>query len=156
MSSRPDSAEVLQSCTIDELQVGDVVEISRVVSTEDILRFAEITGDFNPVHIDPEFARSSRFGRIIAHGPVALGLAGQIVGTRMPGLGTIALSANIRHLRPIFADDRVTTRAEISAMDVSKGNVTVSLTWSNQDGELVAEGETVVKPPRESVEAPPT
>jgi acyl dehydratase len=156
VSSGPNSVEALESRTIDELAVGDAVEISRVVSADDILHFAEITGDFNPIHVNVEFAQQSRFGRIIAHGPVAMGLAGQIVGTRMPGLGTIALTASIRHLRPIFAEDRITTRAEIASVDVAVGNVTIALTWTNQEGKVVAEGETTVKPPREPVEAPET
>jgi acyl dehydratase len=153
MSDGPEPLE-LESRTIDQLQVGDVVEKTRVVSAEDVRRFAEITGDFNPVHVDPEFAENSPFGRMIAHGPVALGLAGQIVGTRMPGLGTVAVSATIRHLYPIYVEDRVTTKAEVTAIDPETRNVTIGLTWKNQEGRLVAEGDTVVKPPRRVVDAP--
>jgi acyl dehydratase len=140
-----------RSIPIDQLGIGDAVESTRRVSVEDILSFAEISGDFNPIHIDPEFARTSQFGRVIAHGPIALGLAGNVVGTQLPGLGTIAISSAIRHLRPIYADDCITTRAEISAMDLDSRRVTLSLSWVNQDGKLIAEGETVVMPPREPV-----
>jgi 3-hydroxybutyryl-CoA dehydratase len=143
-----------RSMTIDELEVGDAEESTREVSAEDILTFARITGDFNPVHTDATFARDSRFGGVIAHGPMALGLAGEIVGTRLPGLGTIALSSRIRHRRPIFAGDRITTRAEISSVDREARRVTLGLTWVNQDGELVGDGETVVLPPLERLGVP--
>jgi 3-hydroxybutyryl-CoA dehydratase len=145
-----------RSLTIDELDIGDVAESTRHLTSEDILSFARITGDFNPIHVDPVFAESTRFGRIIAHGPLALALAGEIVGTRLPGLGTIALSSTIRHRLPIYADDVVTTRAVVSALDRDAKTVRLALTWTNQNRELVGEGETTVSPPRTPVRTSPT
>lgn len=135
------------SKTIDELHVGEACELTKLVSMEDIRKFAEVSGDFNPIHTDEEFAKRSQFGRCIAHGPVALGLAGGVIGTRLPGLGTIAISASIRHRAPIFAGDRVNTRVTISAVDLDRTRVTLAVIWKNQDGQLLGEGEVVVQPP---------
>lgn len=139
----------MESLTIDELEPGRAVERRRVVSAGDIAAFAELSGDHNPLHTDPDFARTTPFGRTIAHGPLALALAAGILGMELPGLGTIAISNAIRYRRPIFAGDEITTRVEVAEIDAGRRRVTMALTWTNQDGELVCEGEAVVRPPQE-------
>jgi acyl dehydratase len=137
--------------TIDELSVGQAVERTRLISAEDVSAFARLSGDFNPVHIDEAFARTTPFGRTIAHGPIALALAAGILGMELPGVGTIAIENVIRYRRPIFTGDEVTTRVTVAEIDSARRRVMMAITWTNQEGELVCDGEVVVRPPKTSV-----
>jgi acyl dehydratase len=137
----------MPSLSIDELRLGAAAESRKTISETDIYLFAGITGDFNPVHIDAEYAKKSRFGARVAHGPLTFALAAGLVGMQLPGVGTIAVSNTVRFRRPVYIGDTVATSGEIAAIDPGRNRVTVALTWHNQDGELVAEGEAVVVPP---------
>jgi len=137
---------------MDDLHVGDVYELTKLVSMEDIRKFAEISGDYNPIHTDAAFAAQSQFGRCIAHGPVALGLAGGIIGTHLPGLGTIAIFSSIRHRFPIYAGDDITTRVTVSELDRERTRATLAVVWTNQDGTLVGDGDVIVRPPLSRVD----
>lgn len=143
-------AERMQSLTIDQLAVGDSAEFSKTVTETDIALFAAISGDFNPLHVNAEFAKSSRFGARVAHGPIMLALAAGVLGNRLPGIGAIAVSNHIEYRRPVYIGDTITSRAEVAALDPERNRATIGLVWTNQNGELVAEGEAVVIPPRES------
>jgi 3-hydroxybutyryl-CoA dehydratase len=147
-SPRKGGPSTVESKTIDDLAVGQAIERRRVVSADHIAAFARLSGDFNPVHVDEEFARRTPFGRTIAHGPMALALAAGILGMELPGVGTIAISNVIRYRRPIFTDDEITTRVEVAEIDAAGRRVTMALKWTNQVGELVCDGEAVVRPPK--------
>ncbi len=139
----------MESLTIEQLSVGDSAAFTKTVTETDIALFAAISGDFNPLHVDAEFAKRSRFGARVAHGPLTLALAAGVLGTRLPGIGAIAVSNHIEYRRPVYIGDTITTRAEVAALDTERNRATIGLVWTNQDGELVAEGEAVVIPPRE-------
>jgi len=130
-----------------ELQIGDHVEETRVVSAEMIALYAQLSGDDNPLHLDAEYAARTPFGRPIAHGPIALALAAGILGTRLPGPGSIAITNYIRYRRPIFAGDAITTRIEVVAIDRERRCATFSMTFTNAGDEVVALGEAVLRPP---------
>ena len=140
----------MRSLTIDELSVGDSARFTKTVTETDIAFFAAISGDFNPVHVDAEWARGSLFGGRVAHGPLTLALAAGVLGMELPGVGTIAVTNHIDYRRPVYVGDTITTLAEISERDVERNRVTVALTWTNQGGELVADGYAVVMPPKSS------
>jgi 3-hydroxybutyryl-CoA dehydratase len=140
----------VRSLTIDELRIGDSARFTKTVTETDIAFFAAISGDFNPVHVDAEWAKGSLFGGRVAHGPLTLALAAGVLGMELPGVGTIAVSNHIDYRRPVYVDDTITTLAEISERDVARNRVTVALTWTNQAGELVADGYAVVMPPKSS------
>jgi 3-hydroxybutyryl-CoA dehydratase len=135
---------------MDELSIGDSARFTKTVTETDIAFFAAISGDFNPVHVDAEWARSSLFGGRVAHGPLTLALAAGVLGMELPGVGTIAVTNHIDYRRPVYVGDTITTLAEISERDVERNRVTVALTWTNQGGELVADGYAVVMPPKSS------
>lgn len=137
----------MASLPITELRVGDSAESRKTISETDVYLFAGITGDFNPVHVDAEYAKSSRFGARVAHGPLTFALAAGLVGMHLPGVGTIAVSNTVHFRKPVYIGDTIATRGEIAALDPERNRVTVALTWHNQDGDLVAEGEAVVIPP---------
>jgi 3-hydroxybutyryl-CoA dehydratase len=137
----------LPSRPIESLSIGDAAETTRTISQDDITRFAEISGDFNPVHLDADYARNTQFGRTIAHGPIALALAAGLLGMELPGVGSIAISNVIRYRKPIFAGDTVTTRVEVTEINAERRRVTLAMTWTNPDGVVVADGEAVLRPP---------
>ena len=140
----------MRSRTIDQLSAGDFATFSKTVTETDVAFFAAISGDFNPVHVDAVWAASSVFGRRVAHGPLTLALAAGILGNELPGVGSIAVSNHIEYRRPVYVGDTITTRAEVAELDQERRRATMTLTWTNQDGELVAEGYAVVKPPKSS------
>jgi acyl dehydratase len=137
----------LPSRPIETLSIGDAAEATRTVSQDDIDRFAAVSGDFNPIHTDPDYAAGTPFRRTIAHGPIALALAAGILGMELPGVGSIAISNVIRYRKPIFAGDTVTTRVEVAEINADRRRVTLGMTWTNADGVLVADGEAVLRPP---------
>jgi 3-hydroxybutyryl-CoA dehydratase len=141
----------VRSRTIDELAVGDSAVFRKTVSESDVYLFAGITGDLNPVHVDAEFAKTSPFGARVAHGPLTLSLCAGLLGTELPGVGTIAVSNHIDYERPVYIGDTIEVRIEVAELDTERNNATFRVTWHNQDGESVATGTMVVKPPKVAV-----
>ena len=141
----------MRSLTMDQLAVGDAARFTKTVTETDVAFFSAISGDFNPIHVDAEFAKSSRFGARVAHGPLTLALAAGVLGGSLPGVGTIAVTNHIEYLRPVYVGDTITTTGTVAERDVERRRVKVALEWTNQGGELVAEGYAVVIPPKESV-----
>jgi acyl dehydratase len=138
----------VQSLTINDLTIGQAAQFAKTVTETDIAFFCAITGDFNPLHVDAEYAARSRFGARVAHGPLTLSLCASVLGMRLPGLGTIAVTNHIEYRLPVYIGDTITSRVEVRALDHDRNRATMELTFRNQNGELVAEGEAVVKPPR--------
>ena len=137
----------MDSRTIKQLAIGDAAEFSKTVTETDIAMFAAISGDFNPVHVDAQYAAGTPFGARVAHGPLTLALCAGILGMRLPGLGTVAVSNRIEYRRPVYIGDTITARVEVAELDVERNRATMVIRWTNQDDTVVAEGEAVVKPP---------
>lgn len=141
----------MNSVPIDRLQVGDAVESRKTISESDVYLFAGVTGDFNPLHVDEEFAKGTIFGARVAHGPLTFSLCAGLLGTELPGLGTIAISNQVSYRRPVYIGDTIAVRVEVGELDPARNRATMNVTWTNQRGEQVAEGAMVVAPPREPV-----
>lgn len=141
----------MNSFTIEQLASGQSAQFSKTVTEVDVAFFAGISGDFNPVHVDDTFARTTPFGARVVHGPITLALVAGVIGTQLPGLGTIAVSNHIEYRKPVFIGDTVTARVEVRHCDTERNQVTLDLTWVNQAGDLVARGTAVVKPPKTPV-----
>jgi 3-hydroxybutyryl-CoA dehydratase len=139
----------MESRTLDQLEVGDSAEFSKTITETDVAMFAAVSGEFNPLHMDAQFAARSQFGARVAHGPITLALSAGILGTRLPGVGTIAVSNHIDYRAPVYIGDTITTHVEVAALDAERRRATMALRWTNQDGKLVADGEAIVKPPPE-------
>jgi 3-hydroxybutyryl-CoA dehydratase len=127
-----------------DFEVGERAQISKVISEDDILSFARITGDHNPVHIDPEFASKTRFGGRIAHGILSAGLISAVLGTRLPGPGSIYLSQSLKFVRPIWIGDTLTAEVEVVDWDPVKRIIRLSTRCFNQGDEDVLTGEAVL------------
>jgi 3-hydroxybutyryl-CoA dehydratase len=141
----------VRSLTISELSIGDSAEFSKTISESDVYLFAGITGDLNPVHVDAEFAKTTPFGARVAHGPLTFSLCAGLLGTELPGVGTIAVTNEVTYEAPVYIGDTIRVRVEIAALDPERNRCTAAVTWHNQDREQVASGAMVVKPPKVAV-----
>jgi 3-hydroxybutyryl-CoA dehydratase len=126
------------------LKVGDTASISRKITDQDIRAFAELTGDHNPVHLNEAFARETRFGRRIAHGMFGASLISAVLGTELPGEGSIYLSQTLQFLGPVYIDDTVTARVTVMKVKEDKSIVTLETACENQRGETIIRGEAIV------------
>lgn len=126
------------------LKVGDTASLSREITEGDIRAFAELSGDFNPVHLDDEFARATRFGRRIAHGMLGASLISTVLGTKLPGRGAIYLSQTLQFLAPIFPGETVTAKVTVTKIKEGKPILTLETVCENQRGETLIRGEAVV------------
>jgi 3-hydroxybutyryl-CoA dehydratase len=141
----------MNSVPIDQLKVGDAAESRKTVSETDVYLFAGVSGDFNPLHVDDEYAKTTPFGARVAHGPLTLALCAGLLGTELPGLGTVAVSNYIEYQAPVYLGDTIKVRVEVAELDPDRNRATMAIVWTNQDGTQVAAGQMVVKPPREVV-----
>ena len=131
--------------TLLGVKVGDRAEFERTVSVEDIARFAEVTGDTNPLHQDADYAAKTRFGECIAHGMLSAGFISAALGTRLaPGCCVVYLSQNLRFLRPVRIGDTIKAVAEVKGIELEKRMATIETDCFNQNGEAVVKGEAVV------------
>jgi 3-hydroxybutyryl-CoA dehydratase len=141
----------VRSLPIDQLAVGDAAESRKTISESDVYLFAGVTGDFNPLHVDAEYAKTTPFGARVAHGPLTFSLCAGLLGTELPGLGTVAVSNEITYEAPVFFGDTIAVRVEVAALDPDRNRATMAVTWRNQSGTQVASGSMVVKPPKTPV-----
>lgn len=135
----------------DQLRIGDRAELSREVTPELIAAFAAVSGDNNPAHMDAELAASGPFGGIVAHGMWTAALVSAVLGTRLPGPGTIYLGQELRFRRPVKPGDTITASVEVVELTPGKNRVRLATTCTNQRGEAVLEGEAQVLAPTEPV-----
>ncbi|HEC32085.1 MAG: enoyl-CoA hydratase [Deltaproteobacteria bacterium] len=134
--------------TIDELEIGEASEFSKTIAESDVYLYAGLTGDFNPAHINEEYAEKTFFKTRIAHGMLPAGFISAILGTQLPGPGTIYLEQEFKFLAPVRMGDTITARVEVIAIDKEKKKVRLKTTCTNQEGTVVLDGEAVVSPPR--------
>jgi acyl dehydratase len=139
--------ELQLGLSYDQLEIGMKASFTKTVTETDVYLFAGISGDFNPMHMNEEFAKLTPFGTRIAHGALPQCLIAPVLGTKLPGLGTIALEITTRFRSPTFFGDTVTASAEVVEKIEEKRRVRLKLLWTNQRGETVATGEALVIPP---------
>jgi len=124
---------------------GATASRSCTISDEMIRAFAEVTGDTNPVHLDDAFAAGTPFGRRIAHGMLAAGMISATLANDLPGPGTVYLGQTLNFRLPVFPGDTITATVEVLAVRPDKPIVTLGTVCTNQDQEVVLEGEAVVR-----------
>jgi acyl dehydratase len=125
-------------------ELGEMAELTRVVTDADIAAFAALTGDRNPVHLDDAAAARGRFGRRVAHGMLVASGISTVLGTRLPGPGVIYLGQNLRFRAPVFVGDTITARVEVIEVKPDKRQVLLRTSCLNQSGEAVITGEALV------------
>ncbi|RIK94376.1 MAG: (R)-hydratase [Proteobacteria bacterium] len=132
-----------QGVYIDDMAVGDAASFAKTVTEADILLFAAVSGDTNPVHIDQDFAAATPFKSRIAHGMLSASFISAVLGVRLPGPGTIYLSQSMRFRAPVRVGDTVVATATIKALDRDKRRVTLETVCKVGDT-VVIDGEAVV------------
>lgn len=131
----------------DELEVGMKASFSKTITETDVYLFAGISGDFNPMHVNEEFAKLTPFGTRIAHGALPQCLIAPVLGTQLPGLGTVLIEISTRFKAPTLFGDTITATAEVAEKIDEKRRVLLKLLWTNQRGQTVATGSALVIPP---------
>ena len=126
------------------LRPGEKASRTTTITDEMIRRFADLTGDMNPVHLDDRYAASTRFGRRIAHGMIAAGLISAALANDLPGPGTVYLSQTLNFKAPVYPGDTLTTTVEVKSIRPDKPIVTLATICMNQSDLVVLEGEAVV------------
>ncbi|MDR2387287.1 MAG: MaoC family dehydratase [Deltaproteobacteria bacterium] len=129
----------------EEIYVGQVAEKTTVISKELIREFARVTDDDNPIHFDEEYAQSgSFFRRCVAHGMISVSLISALMGSQLPGLGTIFLSQSFDFKSPVFPEDTVTVRLEVLEKEEKSQKIKLKATVVNQKGLVVVDGHCLV------------
>ncbi|MFB3917826.1 MAG: bifunctional enoyl-CoA hydratase/phosphate acetyltransferase [Terriglobales bacterium] len=141
----------IENRTFAELKVGDSASIVRTLTYKDIELFAIMSGDVNPAHVDESFAKSDMFHKIIAHGMWGGALISTVLGTQMPGPGTIYLGQSLRFRRPVGLGDTITVSVKVVDKNEEKHRVTLECQAMNQHGELVISGQAEVIAPTEKI-----
>jgi 3-hydroxybutyryl-CoA dehydratase len=131
------------------LKVGDTAEFSKTVSETDIYLYAGIIGDFNPVHINEDYAKKTLFKTRIAHGMLTAGFISAIVGNQLPGPGSIYIKEELNFLAPVHIGDTITARVEIIEIIAEKNRIRLKTSCKNQNEVLILAGEAVICPPKE-------
>ncbi|MDR2443312.1 MAG: MaoC family dehydratase [Deltaproteobacteria bacterium] len=128
----------------DEISIGQMAEKTTVITADLIAKFAELTEDANPVHLDETYAKGTFFGRRVAHGMIAASLQSALLGSELPGPGTIYLSQNLEFKAPVFPEDVVTVKLCVLEKDESSKKIKIRTTTTKQDGQIVIDGTAVV------------
>jgi phosphotransacetylase/acyl dehydratase len=153
--SPPDMPTVLENRCYDELAVGDSASLTRTLTKEDIELFAILSGDVNPAHLDEAYAQGTPFHKVIAHGMWGGTLISTVLGTRLPGPGTIYVGQQLRFVRPVGLGDLITVKVTVKDKR-DKHIVLLDCLCTNQDGKPVITGEAEVMAPTVKVRREPT
>lgn len=132
---------------LEDLEAGQTAELRRTVTEADIVAFADVTGDDNPLHLDEAYAATTPFKGRIAHGMLSAGYISAVLGTQLPGPGAIYVSQTLNFRRPVRIGDEVTAEVKVAAIDPARGRVTLE-TACVVAGKTVVEGEAVVMVPK--------
>jgi phosphate acetyltransferase/phosphate butyryltransferase len=144
-------APVLENRTFEEIEVGDRVSLVHTVTARDIQLFAVVSGDVNPAHLDAEYASGTFFREIIAHGMLGGALISTVLGTRLPGPGTIYVSQSLQFLRPVHIGDQVTVTLTVVEKRAEDRRVFLDCSCVNQQGQVVVGGRAEVLPPKKKL-----
>ncbi len=146
--------DLIENITYDELQPGQRAQLLRTLTMADIQAFALVSGDFNPSHVDTEYADGTRFKGVVAHGMWAGALISSLLGTEFPGPGTVYLEQNLRFHGPVRLGDTLSVGATVVDKNDSTGIVRMDCDVLNQRGEQVVSGQALVRAPTRKVTRP--
>jgi 3-hydroxybutyryl-CoA dehydratase len=127
-----------------DIKMGQSAEVTHTITKEDIQTFGDLSGDYNPLHFDEEWAKKTMFGGRIAHGILTASFISTAIGMHLPGPGTIYMSQSMRFLGPVRIGDTITARVEVITLNDEKERVTLKTICTNQDGKVIMDGEALV------------
>jgi len=137
--------------TINELKVGDAAQFAKTIAESDIYLYAGVTGDLNPAHVNEEYAKNTFFKTRIAHGMLLAGLISAVIGTILPGPGTIYISQELNFRAPVRIGDTITAHVEVVQVISEKNRIRLKTFCVKQDDTTVLDGEAIVSPPIKSL-----
>ncbi len=138
----------IEAANFEDFEVGDSASITKTATQADVTLFAGITGDFNPLHVNKEFAKKSMFKKRLVHGAFSSGLISAVLGMKLPGPGALYLDQYSKFVKPVFIDDTLTATATVTDKVVKKDGkmklLIIETIVTNQDGVNVTEGEATI------------
>jgi phosphate butyryltransferase len=146
--------EMLENRVYDEITLGETASLTHTVTQRDIDLFATASGDVNPAHVDPVYAADDMFHHVVIHGMWSASLISAVLGTRLPGLGTIYLGQDLHFRRPVAIGDTITATVTVREKKPEKHDVTLDCACTNQTGEVVLTGIAYVRAPIEKQRRP--
>ena len=138
------------SYNIEQLEIGQNAEFSKTISESDVYLFAGVTGDMNPAHINAEYSKDSVFNQRVVHGMLSASLISTVLGTELPGRGTIYLQQEVKFVAPVHFGDTITATVEVLEKNIKKNRGKLRTVCTNQEGQVVVDGEAIVIPPKKS------
>ena len=139
----------MKGITISEMKLGDSASFTKTVSEHDVYTFAGVSGDFNPAHVNEVEAQKGMFGKRIAHGMLSAGFISTVLGTQLPGPGTIYMGQELRFTKPVFFGDTITATVTVAELIPEKNRAILDTVCTNQNGEVVIKGKATVMPPKD-------
>ncbi|MFX1325885.1 MAG: MaoC family dehydratase [Promethearchaeota archaeon] len=138
----------LEPVKYEDYKVGDSAEFTKTITEKDVMAFAEVTGDYNPIHVNPEFAKTQMFGKQVAHGALSSGLISAVLGTKLFGPGILYAGQTVRFVKPVFFGDTLTAVATVKKMFTKKEGklkfIICDTIVKNQNEDVVTEGEGTI------------
>ena len=134
---------------IKQFTVGQTASMSKTVSEYDVYSFAGVTGDFNPAHVDETYAATTSFKKRIAHGMLSAGLVSAVLGTKLPGPGSIYAGQTLKFLAPVYIGDTITATATVKEVIAERRRLILTTECANQDGVTVLSGEATIFIPKD-------
>ena len=139
----------ISNVTFDEIAIGDTATYTRLITNQEVEAFAAISGDHNPLHLDPEYAATTAFGECIAHGMLTGALISAAIAMQLPGPGSVYLNQSIQFKAPVLLGDTLTVTLTVSDKHHKRPWITLQCNVTNQEGKTVAKGEAQVAAPTE-------
>jgi alkylation response protein AidB-like acyl-CoA dehydrogenase/acyl dehydratase/putative sterol carrier protein len=146
-AAAPTSSRFELGKSLDEIKVGDKAESSMIVSDEHIQLYAQMSGDYNALHMDDDYAATTMFGKRIAHGPIGGALVARVIGTQLPGLGTLAFNMKVSFKAPVYPGDEIRAVVEVTEKVPDSNLCRLTFDVFNEDGVVVMDGYANVMPP---------
>lgn len=134
---------------IRKMMIGDVRSYEKIITTDDVLKFGQITGDMNKAHFDHEYCKTTIFKKPIVHGMLVGSLFSTIFGTDYPGFGTIYLGQTLKFLKPVYPDSKIVVKATVKEIILEKNRVIFTTEIFNDQNELCLTGEATLMPRKE-------
>lgn len=131
--------------SFSEYFIGQKASLSKTFSAKEIIEFSRLTGDSNPIHLDESFSINTPFKKCIVHGTFYTAIIGTILGTKLPGFGSILVSQEHKFIKPVFVGDTVTANLEITNINIERQLITLSISCINQNNQEVLTGLATVK-----------
>lgn len=139
----------MKGITISEMKLGDSASFTKTVSEHDVYTYAGVSGDFNPAHVNEVEAQKGMFGKRIAHGMLSAGFISTVLGTQLPGPGTIYMGQELRFTKPVFFGDTITATVTVAELIPEKNRAILDTVCTNQNSEVVIKGKATVMPPKD-------